>query len=647
MNISLLNQRYVPICKLGAGGMAEVFLARQTGEAGFQREVALKKIHHRLSDHPRAVRMFLDEAKLAAALCHPNIVQIYDVGREEKNFFIVMERVSGVDLRMLAERTTALGKMFPLDISLTIICQVLEGLCYAHTYHDDSDRPMAIVHGDIGPNNILIAYHGGVKLVDFGIARAEDQVRQGGGTPAGKVAYMSPEAVRGNALDARSDLFSVGILLYELTVGRRLFRVSSFESMRRILTEPIAPPTYTRPRYPADLENIVMRALELELGDRYATAEEMLEDLEEFAFNHSERLSRLRLSRFARRTMGVATSETMEDKTQDAPLPPPAELADLDFDNPGQFEDEEEDLLAEPPLTQQATQSDGPLARQPSRIMEAMHQADAAIAELEAASRTTGPREATQPEAEVSSVVVTEDLVEEELDADEPVLDLDRPKRRGFLDETLDADLDAVLEEEQEEDDELLLDDPTPITEVPLQREETRADTPAARQRTDEEPEEESAEELISALAEMAVQTPAREAEPRPEAASSAITVKHTRVTPPEVKPEPAAEDFDDDDDDDDITIDLDLEDLEAEELDLDIEVAPPEPPPIPQEPAPTVELAWSPQPDKPPAPRKAKRPRRRRKKARQRALPGRGAGRRHRARSKGRGKPGRRRSNI
>ena len=140
MNISLLNQRYVPICKLGAGGMGEVFLARQTGEAGFQREVALKKIHHRLSDHPRAVRMFLDEAKLAAALCHPNIVQIYDLGRDEKNFFIVMERVNGVDLRMLAERTTALGKMFPLDIALTIICQVLEGLCYAHTYHDDSDH---------------------------------------------------------------------------------------------------------------------------------------------------------------------------------------------------------------------------------------------------------------------------------------------------------------------------------------------------------------------------------------------------------------------------------------------------------------------------------------------------------------------------
>ena len=195
MNISLLNQRYVPIRKLGAGGMAEVFLARQTGEAGFQREVALKKIHRRLSDHPRAVRMFLEEAKLAASLCHPNIVQIFDVGREEKNFFIVMERVDGVDLRMLAERTTALGEMIPLDITLSIIGQVLEGLLYAHSFHDDSDRPMPIVHGDISPTNILVSYHGGVKLVDFGIAKAEDQIRAEGAVHAGKIAYMSPESI--------------------------------------------------------------------------------------------------------------------------------------------------------------------------------------------------------------------------------------------------------------------------------------------------------------------------------------------------------------------------------------------------------------------------------------------------------------------
>lgn len=653
MNISLLNQRYVPICKLGAGGMAEVFLARQTGEAGFQREVALKKIHHRLSDHPRAVRMFLDEAKLAAALCHPNIVQIYDVGREEKNFFIVMERVNGVDLRMLAERTTALGKMFPLDIALTIICQVLEGLCYAHTYHDDSDRPMPIVHGDIGPNNILVAYHGGVKLVDFGIARVEDQVRQEGSMPAGKIAYMSPEAIRGYPLDARSDLFGVGILLYELTVGRRLFRVSSFESMRRILTEPVAPPTYTRPRYPADLENIVMRALELEPDDRYATAEEMLEELEEFAFNHNERLSRLRLSRFARRTMGVATSETLEDKTEDAPLPPPADLADLDFDNPGQFEDEEEeDLLADPPLTMPTSAPlGGPLSRQPSRIVEAMQQADVAMAELEAASRSASPSEVTQPAAEGSSVVVTEDLVEEELDADEPVLNLDRPKRRGFLDADLDADLDAGLEEDQEEDDELLLDDPTPITEIPREppREETRAESPAARRRTGEEHVEESAEELISALAEMAVGTPARLEGPRDEASSEAITMKHAKVSPPDEAQVLAEQDPEEDDDDDldDITIDLDLEDLEEEDLDLNMEVAPPEPPPIPEEPPaappPTVELACSLPRPKAQAPRRKKPPASRKKRGPKRRLPGRGKATRPRPGKSPRGKPGRR----
>ena len=639
MNISLLNQRYVPICKLGAGGMAEVFLARQTGEAGFQREVALKKIHHRLSDHPRAVRMFLEEAKLAASLCHPNIVQIFDVGREEKNFFIVMERVDGVDLRMLAERTTALGQMIPLDISLTIIGQVLEGLMYAHSFHDEADRPMTIVHGDIGPNNILVSYHGGVKLVDFGIARAEDQIREEGAVPAGKIAYMSPESVKGYPLDARSDLFGVGILLYELTVGQRLFRVNSFESMRRILTGPIAPPTYARPSYPADLENIVMRALEMEPDDRYGSAEEMLEDLEQFAFNYNERLSRLKLSRFVRRTMGVATAESIEDKTDQVPEPVASEPADLDFDNAGTFEEQ-----PEPPAREVGR---SPLQRQPSMIIEAMQQADAAIAELEAASLSAGPEEKT----ETSAVVVTEDLVEEEIDLDEPILNLDRPKRRGFLDESLDADLDAGLEEDTEDDETLLLNDPTPLADIPMpaRREQTRAESPSARRRADTPQETEPSEDLIAALADISVDLGTKKP------AAQELTEEPERIQPEEAPVEadeeedapPAADlededdhdddDQDDDDDLDDITIDLDLEDLEEEELAPDevMDLDPQEPPPIPDdddqdipqpapEEAPAAALSpavcLSPRPDREEQPRTRKPRKRSRRRSRKRS---------------------------
>ena len=413
MTISLLNQRYVPLHKLGSGGMGEVFLARQTGEAGFQREVALKKMHRRLMDHPRAVRMFLDEARLAASLCHPNIVQIYDVGREDQSFFIVMERVPGVDLRVLAERSTRLGQMIPLEATLTIIGQVLEGLHAAHTFQDESGRVMPIVHGDIGPNNILISYHGAVKLVDFGLARAEDQIRQEGSVPAGKIAYMSPEAARAMPQDERSDLFSVGILLYELTMGQRLFRVSSFESMRRILTEPVTPPTYTRASYPADLENVVMRSLELEPDDRYSSAEEMLEDLEQFAFNHSKRLSRLRLGRHVSQVMGVVEGDITPEPTQEDQAQVPGDQADeLDFDRSGTFDpggDEPDDST---------TQDTGRIKRRKvSPVIEAMHQADAAMAELAAASEGLDP---PTPRDEPSSVVVTEDLVEEELVLDEP-----------------------------------------------------------------------------------------------------------------------------------------------------------------------------------------------------------------------------------
>jgi hypothetical protein len=303
---SLLNQRYIPVRKLGAGAMGEVYLANQTGEAGFRREVALKRIHRRFSEHHGAVYMFLKEARVAAALTHPNIVQIFDVGQEEDgSFFIVMENVRGTDLRNLAEIATRRGHMIPMDVSLGLVGQLLEGLRYAHTYRDSEGRHQGVVHGDIGPNNLLISTDGVVKLVDFGLASAEGRMRQEGALHAGKFAYMSPEVVNGQHKDARSDLFSTGILLYELTVGQRLFRVNSYESLRRVLADPILPPRHIRPGYPEELERIVMRALEIRPELRYGSASAMWEDLEDFAFSFGLRLSRLRLGRYVRQMLGI------------------------------------------------------------------------------------------------------------------------------------------------------------------------------------------------------------------------------------------------------------------------------------------------------------------------------------------------------
>ena len=306
MTKSLLNQRYIPVRKLGAGAMGEVYLANQTGEAGFRREVALKRIHRRFSEHHGAVYMFLKEARVAAALTHPNIVQIFDVGQEEDgSFFIVMENVRGTDLRNLAEIATRRGDMIPMDVSLGLVGQLLEGLRYAHTYRDSEGRHQGVVHGDIGPNNLLISTDGVVKLVDFGLASAEGRMRQEGALHAGKFAYMSPEVVNGQHKDARSDLFSTGILLYELTVGQRLFRVNSYESLRRVLADPILPPRHIRPGYPEELERIVMRALEIRPELRYDSASAMWEDLEDFAFSFGLRLSRLRLGRYVRQMLGI------------------------------------------------------------------------------------------------------------------------------------------------------------------------------------------------------------------------------------------------------------------------------------------------------------------------------------------------------
>jgi serine/threonine protein kinase len=396
---SLLSQRYVPIRLLASGGMGEVYLARQTGESEFQRQVAMKRIHRRLTDHPRAVKMFLDEARLAAALSHPNIIQIYDVGEEDGTYFIVMERVSGTDLRSLAETTTRLGQMIPMELAINIIVQVLEGLRYAHTFLDESGRALRIVHRDIGPNNILVSFDGIVKIGDFGLARAEDELRQGGGLPVGKFSYMSPEMIRSEAIDARTDLFSVGVLLYELTVGKRLFRVSSFESMRRVLDEPIPPPTFARAGYPVDLEMIVMHALERNPADRYTSAEDMLEDLEQFAFDLGLRLSRLRLGRFVSRILGMpekadAPSDP-EEPEEKASVEPAGE--DLDFDRESSFE---------PLLTGQAAveSKERPGARRVSGVLAAVQQASAAMAELEAAAEGAAGTSATPSPEEGATV---------------------------------------------------------------------------------------------------------------------------------------------------------------------------------------------------------------------------------------------------
>jgi serine/threonine protein kinase len=274
--------RYTVVSHLASGGMAELYVARQEAVGGFEKDLVLKLLQGRYAENPRVVRMFLDEARLAAKLNHPSIVHVYDVAEEDGIKFIAMEYIHGETLTDIVRRGIAVGNYLPIEHSVHVISQAAAGLAYAHGRHDADGALLRIVHRDVSPSNILVSYEGQTKIVDFGIARIQDQIREESGMRPGKASYMSPEQVAGEGVDYRSDIFSLGIILYELTLGQRLWRGPADEVMRRIVEEKIAPPTSVRRDYPPALELIVMKALEKRPADRYQSAEDMRNDLEEF-----------------------------------------------------------------------------------------------------------------------------------------------------------------------------------------------------------------------------------------------------------------------------------------------------------------------------------------------------------------------------
>ncbi len=296
--------KYTLLRKIAVGGMAEIFLALHRSISGFEKLLVIKRILPNLTEDEEFLRMFLDEARIAATLNHPNIAQIYDVGSANEQYFIAMEYVHGEDLRSIVRGMKKKNlNFFPLEHSLQIIASVCAGLEYAHTRTDLQGRALEIVHRDISPQNVLVTFTGDIKIVDFGIARAKlagaDPITEERGQLKGKVPYMSPEQGKGKELDRRSDIFSVGILLFELTTGRRLFRgTTEFNTLRMIVEEDYPRPTQFREHYPPDLETLVMRALARDRDDRYSTAQELQADLEEFIRHHRIPASTLNLAKF-------------------------------------------------------------------------------------------------------------------------------------------------------------------------------------------------------------------------------------------------------------------------------------------------------------------------------------------------------------
>jgi serine/threonine protein kinase len=277
--------KYSLIGHLATGGMAEVWLARQVGLEGFEKTVVIKRARPELTDR-ETTRRFLDEARLVATLEHPNIAQVYEIGFVSGSYFFVMEYVDGADLRRLIQ--SAITKRYPISFAdaLYILTQVCAALHYAHEKHDLEGNPLEIIHRDVSPSNVLISHDGVVKVCDFGVAKA--QVRKAGDTKSGvvkgKFSYMSPEQCQSKPVDRRSDVFSIGILLYELTTLSKLFRAKTeYDLLQQVVEARIPLPSARVPGYPRELEQIVMKALARDPEDRYPTAQALQLDLEDFA----------------------------------------------------------------------------------------------------------------------------------------------------------------------------------------------------------------------------------------------------------------------------------------------------------------------------------------------------------------------------
>jgi serine/threonine protein kinase len=333
------GQRYWLTKLLAVGGMAEIYLARQNAMHGFEKDVVIKRLKPKLAQDRRIREMFLDEARISAALNHPNVVHVYDVDEEAGVPYIAMEYIIGEELNALCRRGLQLDNFLPMEHSVELIRQAAAGMGYFHAKRRADGKELQIVHCDISPTNFMVTEDGFLKIIDFGIARARNTRFRDESTVPGKLSYMSPEQARRERVDHRTDIFALGVVLYEITVGKRLFRGPAQEVYKRLIECDVTPPTFVRNDFPGPLESIIMRALEAHPDDRYQSAYDIADDLEEFMRKARLRSAPVRIARYldelnvaaggARRTELITEAEMVG-----------FEEDDLDFDR-GAFDDHE------------------------------------------------------------------------------------------------------------------------------------------------------------------------------------------------------------------------------------------------------------------------------------------------------------------
>jgi serine/threonine protein kinase len=311
--------KYTLMRRIAVGGMAEIFLALHRAVAGFEKLVVIKRILPAMNKDAAFIDMLLHEARVAATFNHPNIVQTFDVGQVDGTYFLAMEHIHGEDVRAIVRAMRPKGLVeFPLEHALSIARGTCAALSYAHEKRDLEGRLLGIVHRDISPQNVLVTYTGDVKVVDFGVAKSAQASEDAkAGQLKGKIPYMSPEQAQAQPLDHRSDLFAVGILLFELTTGRRLFKgANDLETLELIVHHDYPRPSSLVPGYPAELERIVLRALEKDREKRYQNAREFQSDLETFIRDQRIPASQVALAKWMEHLFDdklAAHKETLQD----------------------------------------------------------------------------------------------------------------------------------------------------------------------------------------------------------------------------------------------------------------------------------------------------------------------------------------------
>src|SRR5579862_3176089 len=338
----MADNRYRITERVAAGGMAEVFRGVAESMRGFKKNIAIKRILPALTKNKKFVAMFLDEARLSLSLQHANIVQVFDIGHTEVTYFIVMEFVDGVDLKAILDWRRRVSKRIPVAHTLYIVMEICKGLSYAHELlNPETGKPLGLVHRDISPPNVLISKQGEVKVVDFGLAKATSQIETTDpGVVKGKMSYLSPEAARGEEVNAAADIFAVGILLYEMLTGKRLFYgETDYQTVELVRNAKIPPIKPQNPQVEPELEDIVRKALAKRKEDRFQSPTDMQDALAQYSYSRGLKVISRDIAELVRQCLDDRASQSSDGKKPsiiDHMLQEEiVKITSVDFEDPG------------------------------------------------------------------------------------------------------------------------------------------------------------------------------------------------------------------------------------------------------------------------------------------------------------------------